>query len=92
MSMQKVLVSVPTLRSEPRGAVWVGRAVSWLQEFHDEVRAVVSATVEAARKRAVEERDARSRAELIALARRYQATQPEFAKDLFAAASHDRSL
>ena len=91
MSMQKVLVSVPSLRQAPRGALWVGQIVSWLQSLGDEVRAVVATTAEAARKRAVAEREARDRAELIALARRYQGTQPEFAKDLFAAASDSRS-
>ena len=35
-------------------------------------------------------REARSRADLVALACRYQATQPEFAKDLLAAANNDR--
>jgi surfactin synthase thioesterase subunit len=91
MSMQKVLVSVPSLRPAPRGAVWVGQAASWLQEFHDEVRALIAATAEASRKRAAEDREARSRAELIEMARRYQGTQPEFAKDLFAAASNHRA-
>jgi hypothetical protein len=91
MSMQKVLVSVPSLHPVPRGAVWVSLAVSWLQGFSDEVRAIVSATAEAARKRAAAERDARSRAELVALAQRYQGTQPEFAKDLFAAANDNRA-
>jgi hypothetical protein len=89
MSMQKVLV--PPFRPVPRGAVWVSHAVSWLQGFADEVRAVIATTAAAARRRAAEEREARGRAELFAMAHRYQETQPEFAKDLFAAASHDRS-
>ena len=42
--------------------------------------------------RAAAAREARNRAELIAMARQYQGTQPEFAKDLFAAASHYRSI
>ena len=91
MSMQKVLVSVPLLRPVPRGAVWIGQAVSWLQEFHDEVQALISATAEAARQRSAKAREARNRAELIEMARRYQGTQPEFAKDLFAAAGNDRA-
>jgi hypothetical protein len=91
MSMQKVLVSIPSLRPAPRGAVWIGQAVSWLREFHEEVQALISATAEAARQRAAEDREARSRADLIEMARRYQGTQPEFAKDLFAAASNRRA-
>jgi hypothetical protein len=35
-------------------------------------------------------RAARDRQELMALARRYESSQPEFAKDLFAAACTDR--
>ncbi len=35
-------------------------------------------------------RDVRARCQLIELARRYEATQPSFAKDLFAAAASDR--
>jgi hypothetical protein len=79
MSMQKVLVMVPPRRAVPRAAVWLGAAVAWLE--------AVRAKLEVDR---AARRDARHRSELIALATRYQSTQPEFAKDLFAAASNDR--
>ena len=92
MSMQKVLVSVPSFRPVPRGAVWAGQVASWLQSFVDEARAVLAVTAESARVRAAAAREARNRADLIAMARSYQGTQPEFAKDLFAAASHHRSI
>lgn len=91
MSMQKVFVSVPQMASEPRGAQWVGDAVTWLQGFVDEVRAVVRTTSEASRQRAAANRQARERAALVAMALRYQGTQPEFAKDLFAAAGNRRA-
>ncbi len=91
MSMQKVLVSVPSFHAEPRGAVWVANAVTWFQGFAAEVRAVVAATSEASRQRAVAAREARNRAEVVAMALRYQGSQPEFAKDLFAAASNHRA-
>jgi hypothetical protein len=93
MSMQKILVMVPPRRAVPRGAVWFGAAAG-LFAGHARVRSGMAAWLEAARaKREVDRaarRHARQRSELIALARRYQATQPEFAKDLFAAASNDR--
>ena len=91
MSMQKVLVSVPSLRAEPRGALWAGNLVSWVQGFVDEVRAVSATAGEASRQRVAAMRDARSRADVVALALRYQTSQPEFAKDLFAAANNHRS-
>jgi hypothetical protein len=94
MSMQKVSVMVPPLRPIPRGAVWAGNAVSWLFGGDARVRSGLPVWLEAVRaKLAVDRaarREARSRAELIALACRYQATQPEFAKDLFAAANNER--
>ncbi len=94
MSMQKVSVMVPPLHAAPRGALWVGHAASWLFGADARVRVGVPAWLEAVFARLAVDRaarrDARSREELIALARRYQATQPEFAKDLFAAASNDR--
>jgi hypothetical protein len=95
MSMQKVSVLVPPLRQVPRGALWVADLVSWLLGFNAEVRSVLFVTAEAARARIAADRavrrEARDRAELIALATRYQASQPEFAKDLFAAANNDRA-
>ena len=92
MSMQKVLVSVSSLRPEPRGAVWAGQAASWLRSLAHEVRAVLAITAESARVRAAAAREARQRADLVAMACSYQSTQPEFAKDLFAAASHYRPV
>lgn len=95
MSMQKVSVLVPPLRQVPRGALWVADLVSWLLGFNAEVRSILFVTAQAARARVAEDRaarrDARDRAELRALATRYQASQPEFAKDLFAAANNDRA-
>ena len=94
MSMQKVSVMVPPLRQVPPGAAWLANGVSWLFGGDARVRTGLPAWFEAVRaKVAVDHaarREAKSRAELVALACRYQATQPEFAKDLFAAANNDR--
>ena len=94
MSMQKVSVMVPPLRPVPRGALWVGRLAAWLVGSDARVGSGLPDWFEAVRAKLAVERDARrearGRADLIALACRYQATQPEFAKDLFAAASNDR--
>lgn len=94
MSMQRISVLVPPLRAV-RGAIWVADLVASMLGFNAEVRAALFATAEAARRRAAvnlaERRVARDRAALIALATRYQGTQPEFAKDLFAAANNDRA-
>ena len=95
MSMQKVSVMVPPLRPVPRGALWVGQLAAWLAGAGDaRVRSGLPVWFEAVRaKLAVDRgarREARSRTDLIALACRYQATQPEFAKDLLAAANNDR--
>ena len=94
MSMQKVSVMVPPLRPVPPGAVWAGNAVSWLFGGDTRLRTGLPAWWEAIRaKLAVDRaarREARGRADLLALAWRYQATQPEFAKDLLAAANNDR--
>lgn len=94
MSMQKVSVMVPTLRPVPRGAVWAGDAVSWLFGGDARLRSGAAAWFEAVHARLAvnraARREARGREELLALARRYQSTQPEFAKDLFAAAGNDR--
>ena len=93
MSMQKVSVMVPPLRPEPPGAAWAGSAVSWLFGGDARLRTGLPAWWEAVRaKLAVDRaarREARSRIDLIALACRYQTSQPEFAKDLFAAANND---
>jgi hypothetical protein len=94
MSMQKVSVLLPPLRQAPRGALWVGHAVGWLVGGDARLRQTLPLWFEAVRARIAIDRaarrQARDRAELIALASRYQATQPEFAKDLFAAANNDR--
>jgi len=94
MSMQKVSVMVPPLRPAPRGAVWFGNAVAWLFGRDPRVRSGFPARFKAVRARIEVGRaarlEARSRAELLALAARYQSSQPEFAKDLFAAANNDR--
>ena len=94
MSMQKVSVMVPPLRPVPPGAAWAAVAVSWLFGGDQRIRSGLPSWLEAGRAKLAGDRaarrDARSREDLLALARRYQATQPEFAKDLFAAASNDR--
>ena len=96
MSMQKVSVLVPGLTPEPRGAVLAGAVVdaflgaearlrAWLAAWHA-LRRVRRASARAGR------RDARDRAALVALAHRFESSQPEFAKDLFAAAKRDLSV
>lgn len=94
MSMQKVSVMVPPLRPVPPGAAWVASAVSWLFGGDALVRTGLPAWWEAVRAKLAVDRvarlAARSRADLLALARRYESSQPEFAKDLFAAANNDR--
>ena len=95
MSVQKVSVMVPPLRPVPRGAFWVGQLASWLIGGDVRLRTGLPAWVEAVLARLAVDRlarrEARSRADLVVLACRYQSTQPEFAKDLFAAANNDRS-
>ena len=94
MSMQTVSVMIPPLRPVPRGALWVGQLASWLVGGDARVRSGLPGWYRGVRaKLAVDRgarREARSRADLVALACRYQATQPEFAKDLLAAANNDR--
>jgi hypothetical protein len=95
MSVQKALVFVQPLRRSPRAAAWLVNAVSWLFSGDERVRDSVPAWIEAVRARMAVDlaarRDARARAELMSLARRYASSQPEFAKDLFAAAGCDRN-
>ncbi len=81
MSVQKVLVLDAGMHRQTQGAGWLAGAAT----LFEAVRAR-SAIDRAAR------RDARSRAEVMSLARRYASTQPEFAKDLYAAAGNDFSL
>ena len=96
MSVQKVSVLVPPLRSVPPGAAWAANAVAWLFGADPHHPTGLSAWFAAARGRYHADRAARreagERTALIALARRYETTQPEFAKDLFAAALADRRL
>ena len=97
MSVQKVNVLVPPLR--PRSAAarsGSAQCVAWL--VRRAMPASGSGLPALARGRSVAKlavdrapaAKRASRADLIALACRYQATQPEFAKDLFAAACNDR--
>ena len=94
MSVQKVRVMVPPQPSVPRGAIWAADAVSWLLGGGAGARTGLPAWWAAIRARVAIHRaargDARSRANLLALACHYQSSQPEFAKDLFAAANNDR--
>ena len=95
MSMQKVSVMVPPVASGAPGAVWVGQlaAGSSAPATPGSVRVCRSgsrpsapsspSTAPLAAKRAAAPTWSRSRC-------RYQATQPEFAKDLLAAANNDR--
>ena len=91
MSVQNVLV--PPLRPVPRAAAWLGNAASWLFSGDERVLVGVPAWLDAMQAKSAvlraARRDARSRAEVMALARRYASSQPEFAKDLYAAAAND---
>jgi len=93
MSMQEVDAMVPPRPTVPRGAVWAGGVVSWFFGGDARVRSGLPEWLEAVRAKLAVDRaarsEARSRADLLALASRYQSTQPEFAKDLFAAANND---
>jgi hypothetical protein len=94
MSVQKALVLIPPNRPVPPAAAFVGDLVAWLFKASDDAGSRLVARLKAARSRHAIERDqrieARSRSQLVALAQRYEATQPEFAKDLYAAARSDR--
>ncbi len=96
MSVQKVNILVPQPSVVPPDATWVVNALAWLFVGGARVASVLAAWRESARAKQEIERtarhDARSRAEVIALARRYESTQPEFAKDLYAAAGSDRQI
>ena len=83
MSVQNVSVLVPPLGPVPPGAAWIANGIAWC------VAACVVARA-ALRTHAAARREAGARTALVAMARRYESSQPEFAKDLFAAASHDR--
>ena len=95
MAMQEISVLVPPLPRVPRGALLVGAVVDGWIGAKAWLGARLAARRESVRaRRAVARaarRDARDRAELLALARCYEASQPEFAKDLLAAANVDRT-
>ena len=94
MSVQNVHVLVPPLRAVPPGAAWIANLVGWV--FGADPRHPSGLRLWAAAARAhwrlarAARREAGERAALIAMARRYEASQPEFAKDLYAAALADR--
>jgi hypothetical protein len=93
MSVQKVNVLVPPLRPVPPGAAWAANAVTWLF-VNSSTRPGLAAWLAEARERRrvarAERRQLEERLALLALARRYEQSQPEFAKDLAAAARADR--
>jgi len=92
MSVQKINVLVPPLRPVPPGAAWAAEAIAWVFGT-DPRRPSLQHWLAAARARRLadraDRRAARDRQDVIALARRYESSQPEFAKDLFAAACTD---
>jgi len=92
MSAQNVNV-LPPLRRPPAGPLWLTNVVEMLAPTPQESASGHPSWFEALRVRwaleRAERRDARARADLFALARRYESTQPEFAKDLVAAACND---
>ena len=93
MSVQNTQVLVPPLRGIPPAAYWIADLAGWLFSASDAAGSRLVARLDAQRvRRGVERelrREARSRAQLVALAHRYEATQPEFAKDLYAASCRD---
>ena len=93
MPVQKIHVLVPPLRGVPPGAAWAAQAVAWVFGT-DPRRPSLQHWLAAARVRRLadraDRRAARDRQDVIALARRYESSQPEFAKDLYAAALADR--
>ena len=95
MSMQQTNVLVPPPRPMPTGAALAAAAVVALHRgiarlTADAVEWFQAMRTSGAVKRATR-RDARDRAEVLAMAVRYSASQPEFAKDLFAAAARSQS-
>ena len=92
MPVQKIHVLVPPLRGVPPGAAWAAQAVAWVFGT-DPRRPSLQHWLAAARVRRLadraDRRAARDRQDVIALARRYESSQPEFAKDLSAAACTD---
>ena len=93
MSVQKINVLVPPLRTVPPAAAWAAEAFVWLFAT-DPRRPGLAAWLAGARERRRAERAERRHLEermaLLAVAKGYEASQPEFAKDLAAAARADR--
>jgi hypothetical protein len=83
MSVRNVSVLVPPLGPVPPGAAWIANGIAWCA-------AVVVVGRAALRTWSVARREAGARTALVAMARRYESSQPEFAKDLFAAATNER--
>jgi len=99
MSVQTISVLVPPLRPVPPGADWAANAIAWLFVNDPRRPSGLAAWLAAARKRRLAaraaraaRRDAHDRMALIALAHSYESSQPEFAKDLYAAARVDRQV
>ena len=94
MSVQKINVLVPPLRAVPPGPPGRRRRSAGCSAPIRASAGGLARWLAAARERRLAERslrrEARERQELIAVARRYESSQPEFAKDLMAAALADR--
>ena len=94
MSVLNVKVLVPPLRPVPPGAAWAANIVGWVfgidRRFPSGLRLWAAAAKAHWRAARAARRRAGERLALMALARRYEASQPEFAKDLHAAALADR--
>jgi len=93
--MHIVNVLVPPSRPVPPGAALAAAAVVAAHRSMARLGANVAEWFKAMRARGAVKRaagrDARDRAEVLAMAFRYSASQPEFAKDLFAAAARSHS-
>lgn len=83
MSVQNVHVLVPPLRPVPQGAAVIASGVAWCFAAGVVARAALASLLAA-------RREAGARTALLAMARRYESSQPGFAKDLYAAAADDR--
>lgn len=94
MSVQKVAVMIPPVPAAPPAAVWAAEVAAWLLGGDPQHPTGLPAGIAALRRsyirRRAIRRQARDRIALMALARRYGPTQPEFAKELVAAANADR--
>jgi len=95
MSTRQINVLVPPSRPVPPGAALAAAAAVALHRSAGRLAVEVARWLNAMRARAaikrVARRDARDRDEVLAMARRYSASQPEFAKDLLAAAARGHS-